>query len=665
LYAIERGSDAPADVYDLDDPEARELWDWLRRRRFALQPEQDRFAMLCDRWDNLYYPQSFTRGGASHWAEDPSAAYDSGKVHISVNSYPPYVDIPAALQSYQPIENMVPTMLSEQGRQLATLVERIYMSWKDRIQLEQLSHKACVTKCLYGRTAARVTWNNEESYPVVELVDQPRNLYLGWRSTAYEQLEWALYVSAVTPDSALEDWGLHCAQATDSKGKPYLYIVNPTYYGMYDAPLGGQALSTDLRVEVSDYWYRVPRKNARIEAGKPVKFETWNAIFVGNYMVKNKKHTEYRGQLPYIPLFNSYVPGQPEGRSSLHDVEQLLREKDERLSENAQMIHRAVAGQLWQLTGPEAPAAVPPGLEPQPNKVLAPGAGNRLEALQPWMPEFQIEQFLARLDRELTDISGLNELMRGMAPAQVMNSGKAIAALVANYETRVKMPRDLYYKWRLDIWRLAAGIWAEKNTQMKGVIDEASTLLIQSPSLTPRDDAEMSSIALNLKEGKLWSAARAMDRTGVDDPEAELDLIRAEQTDATINPASVQVMVSLMAMLQQMQQAAPPQLQQAGAEAGAGMAEQMAAMRGLAPQLQGTAALNEEGVVPETPPEQMPGNTPEGAAMGANGPEGTLPPPEGGGVPPSQMLSQYQIVEGEAQPRIVGQSEIQSEEGTP
>jgi hypothetical protein len=141
----------------------------------------------------------------------------------------------------------------------------------------------------------------------------------------------------------------------------------------------------------------------------------------------------------------------------------------------------------------------------------------------------------------------------------------------------------------------------------------------------------------------------------VDDPEAELDLIREEQTDATINPAAVQVMVSLMAMLQQMKQQMPQGLAEQGGQAGAGMAEQMAMMRGTSPQTEGMPSLNEEGLAPETPPEQMPGNTPEGAAMGAAGPEGTLPP--------SQMLSQYQIVEGEARPRIVGQQEIQREGG--
>ena len=39
----------------------------------------------------------------------------------------------------------------------------------------------------------------------------------------------------------------------------------------------------------------------------------------------------------------------------------------------------------------------------------------------------------------------------------------------------------------------------------------------------------------NLKDGKLWSAsAGAWTATGVDDPEAEQDIIREEQTDATL-----------------------------------------------------------------------------------------------------------------------------------
>ncbi len=661
MYVLDVHQPSSAATEQGRDEDAIALLDSLHYRRLSVEPEQAVFATLCDRWDNLYYPQGFTAGGADHWADHFSAQPGSGMAHVSVNSYPPYVDIPAALTAFPPIENMVPTRQDDQGRKVATLVERLYMAWKDRVSYEMLSHRACVTKALYGRTASKIVWNADEQRPEFEVVDQPRNLYLGWSNSQYNRLDWACYSYLVTPDQALEDWGVCVERGIGADGEPYPYVTYPAaaFGGVTQIlPVNNWNPSSDIRIEVSDYWYRQPREEQRYELGKPVKFETWNAIFVGNFMVKNAMHREYRGKLPYVPLFNSYVPGMPNGKSNFWDIEQLLREKDERISENAQMIHRAIAGQYWQLTGAEAPSSVDPALKPEANAIIAPGAGNRIEALQPWMPEFQMEQYLARIDRELVDASGLNDLMRGMAPTQVMSSGKAVAALVSNYETRMTMPRNLYYQWRRDNWEIAQAMWVEKMPELKTILDGTSKLLIESPSLTPRDDAEMSTIALNMKEGKLWSSLRAMDRTGVDDPEAEQDLIREEQTDATLNPASVQVMVSLMAMMQQMQMTAPQALAQQGQEAQGEMAANMAAMRGEGTAT-GTESMNGPGESPETPPEQMPGNTAEGAAMGAAGPEGTLPPEGGEGEVPSQMLSQYQIQGGEASPRIVGQQQIQ------
>jgi hypothetical protein len=674
LYVLDvHAASASARKLD-DDEETIALLDWLRVRRLGVEPEQTAFAVACDRWDNLYYPQGFTAGGADHWADHFSAAQGSGMAHVSINSYAPYVDIPAALTAYPPIENCVPTEQTQAGRQIAALVERVYAAWKDQSDYEMLCHRACTTKNLYGRTASKVTWDEDLKAPKFEVIDQPRNLYLGWANSEYNRLDWACYSYLVTPEVMMEDWGVVVEYGYDEDGKPYPYVTYPggairtgvvdgiTGIGPYDPmPIANWNPSSDLRIEVNDYWYRRPRENARIEKGKPVKFETWNAIFVGNCMVKNTRHTEYRGKLPFVPLFNTYIPGLPNGKSNFWDIEQILREKDERISENAQMIHRAIAGQMWQLTGPEAPLSVPATLKPEPNTIVGPGGGNRIEPIEPHMPEFQIEQYLQRLDRELVDISGLNDLMRGMAPTQVMSSGKAVAALVSNYETRMAMSRNLYYQWRKDNWDLAMTIWVEKVSELKEMLEGTTKLVIESPSLTPRDDAEMSQIALSLKEGKLWSGKRAMDRTGVDDPEAEEDLIREEQTDATLNPAAVQVMVSLMAMMQQLQQQMPPEMQQQAQEAQGSMAANMAAMRGEGVATTGTESMNAPEEQPGTPPEMMPGNTPEGAAMGAAG-EATVVPPEEGAVP-SQMLSQYQIVGGEAQPRIVGQQEIQKTEG--
>lgn len=625
------------------DDESIEVMRSLTTRKLSVEAEQTRFAALCERWDNLYWPQWFTAGGASHWASHESAR-QAGRAHVSVNVYPAYVEIPASLQSVTPVENMVATGDSDSDRAIAAAVERVYMTWKDDIGFELKFHKAMITKALYGRVAAKVYWDEDAGYPQVDIIDQPKNLYLGWRNSNYSSLEWAIYAYTITPATALEDWGLSIEEGVDAKGDPYPYVVAPS--DIRQAHPAVLNLQSDLKVEVYDYWYRRPRKNTRVEMGKPVKFETWNAIFVGNVMVKNKEHREYRGTLPYIPLFNSYIPGVPDGRPELWDIEQLIREKDEKLSEMSQMQSKAINGQYWQLTGADAPASVPAGLKPTPNTVIAPGAGNRIEALQPWMPTFQAEQYLARLDRELNDASGLNDLLRGMAPTQTLNSGKAISALVANYETRVTMKRDLAYAWRGDkgIWGLAATIWAEKNTKLKPVIEGKAKLKTINPNLTPRDDAETSTIAANMVVSKLWSVKRGMDRTGIDDPETELDIIREERTDATLFPAEVQVLAQLLGVLKA-QGIVPPEAAQNAAMT---QGQQLSDVRALSGGQQGQPMMNGEGEQPMTPPELMPGNTPEGQALDPNAP-----------APGAEDLTlQTAIRGGEAQSRILQQERI-------
>ena len=171
---------------------------------------------------------------------------------------------------------------------------------------------------------------------------------------------------------------------------------------------------------------------------KPVKHDTWNAIFVGNQVVQNLKSpsttARSRTSRCSTPTSRACRTGRPE----LFDIEQMIREKDERITSGSQMMHNIVNAQYWQLTGPEAPttsrracAQAQSGRRPRSR-----ATGSR--SIEPWMPEFQLEQFLTRIDREMVDVTGLNDLLRGMAPAAVMSSSKAINALVANYETRIR-----------------------------------------------------------------------------------------------------------------------------------------------------------------------------------------------------------------------------------
>jgi hypothetical protein len=669
---VNRAYSLAAALGQMSDDDIR-IFQRMKNRFLQTDGEMGRIKALADRYDNLYYPNGFTVGGASHWADHPSASIP-GRAHVSVNSYTGYVDIGASLLSEPPIENFVADD-SDAARQQASLAERVYRSWLEDEKVEPKVHRACVVRGIYGRTAGKVHYDDEYNRPCLTIVEQPRNLRLGWKTSDYSKVAWAIYSYRITAETAEEEWGVYVEASRDTvTGDFYPYVLTDTA----DTQSGRAWLASpnEMSLEVYDYWYRAAKDGESHELGEPVEYETWNCIFIGNALVKRKRHPEYKGRLPYVPLFNTYIPGVPDGRSEFYDIEQLIREKDERMSEAAQMMSRAINGQMWQLVGPEAPDVVPATATPLPNRVIGPGAGNRVEKVEPWMPEFQVEQHLSRIDRDLADVSGQSDLIRGLAPAAVLSSAKAISALVANYETRNKMKRDLLYEWRREVVDLAFTVWVEKNSALKPILQSGFRHEIIAPSLTPRDDMEASAIAANLVQAKLWSQIRGMDRVGVDDPEAEQNLIREERTDATMFPADVQVQAALLATLAQTRQMqmqtqqmdAQQQQAQQGPPGGGppggpppppgGPPGAAGPPGGLSPQeqmqLQAQAGLMAAGGGQVAPPGmQGPGETPAGGPPPANTPEGAA------NALPSQMLAQTQIKGGEASNRLLTQQTLQ------
>ena len=296
------------------------------------------------------------------------------------------------------------------------------------------------------------------------------------------------------------------------------------------------------------------------------------------------------------------------------------------------MIQSVVGGQMWQLIGAEAPDEVPPNALPKPNKVAAPGPGNELRALQPFIPQFQIEDYNKRIDREIAVVTGLNDLLLGLAPTSVLGSSKAIASLIANYESRIAPKRKLFYQWIKDVWSMAAAVWQAKDASVRTILDGQVRLNIIPPELTPRDTLELAQTAINLVQNRIWSAERAMDRVGVEDPEGELEIIRDEQTDATVNPAAVLTMANLLQTFQQLQaqgvQMQQLQGQQAAAQQQLQAQEQsLNAFRTLNPPTTAPEGMSEFENAANAPAESLPANSEAGAelpqesVLGENGSE--------------------------------------------
>lgn len=608
----------------------------------AVRQEMQDVEARSDRFDRLYYAEEFSAFGADHHSED----IRKDRNHISLNTFHAYVDIPAALLAVPPIENILPTDPGDPDlKELATIVERMYFAWKFRERWEMKCHKLAVAKGLYGRAAVKVHWDEDDKRPCVSVIDQPRNLWLGWSSTDYTKLDWGIYVYRMTPTAVTEEFGLDVGMETGEDGMRYPVVKVASDVSGWTVSSRGQ--NEFGMIEVHDFWYRRPKRGARLEKGKKTPMETWNAILVGNVVIKDEAHPEYDGHMPYVPLFNTYIPGVPDGKSNLHDVEQLIREKEQRLEAGGDMIGKAVDGQMWQLTGQEAPDRVPTHVKPKPNTVIAPGAGNRVEKIEPFVPAFQHEQHMDRLDREAVVVTGLNDLLLGLAPAQVLSSSKAISTLVANYETRMAMGRDMYYDFRISTWELVKVVWGSKDSKLKRIFEVASRLSIKNPSLTPRDDVETAQIAGNLVQQKLWSNARAMDAVGVEDPEAEQEVVKTESMDASLYPDRVQVVAAVLATLQQLG-VDPRQLlgAQGGGQDPAALGDAAAASSMAA-----NGGVNNQPTGEAMPAPMQPANA-QDAAMA-----GLLAGPQATG-PGFNAVSQAQIKNGDVSNRLLLQQPI-------
>jgi hypothetical protein len=582
---------------------AKKLTEILERKA-SVDSENARRRQLFRRFDNLFHARTITVGGADHWAEDPSARL-GGRAHVSVNVHPSYVSIPASLQAVRPVINYLPSGSEREDREEAAARERIFFRWWEEADMDIVMEDAALYKALYGDTAAKVTYDEKDGIPRVEVISAPENLYMGYGTSDFTRVDWALYHYGLSPQAVMDEFGVDVVPM--KMGNEYFPFV---YTGTHADPLvtafASQAERTvdrrdtayeRMQVSVYDYWYK------KVENGE---LKTYNCVFVGNQLVKEKEHPEYAGELPYIPLINSRIPGSPYGKPELYDVEQLLREKDERITNAAQFIHQIVGGQMFQLVGQDAPEEVPSNAIPKPGKIAAPGAGNRIEPIQPFVPNIQIEQYNQRIDRELAVVSGLNDLLLGIAPSSVLGSSRAIASLVANYEQRIAPKRKLFYNWIKKVWKMAAQIWSYNDDTVALVINGQYRIEVVPPELTPRDTLELANTAISLVQNRIWSAERAMDRVGVDDPQNEKDIIRDEQTDATINPAAVATMASVVGSFRQLGLQAP----QGIGEPGSPLDQQaaMEQMRGQNPPPQGSNSMNDQGLIPPAAAEAMPEN---------------------------------------------------------
>lgn len=524
-----------------------------------------------------------------------------GKVHITANIVRAYCDISARLLSIPPRLVNKPLAQNTENRRRAEDIERFFYRLLDMTGWDVWMNDWALAGEIFGVGILKPYWNSETGTPDVQVIEQPQNLVLGYGTSDYSVVDWAIYKFSVSFIEAQARWP-DAAIGLDEQGEPVV-AGTPVSWAVADkadivnqrsgsgaTAEGGFGGSDDVNdsdshyeeyehanhLEVWDYWYR--------QDGKIV-----NAVMVAGRIVDGPHIHNELPIIPYLIYEAGHEPGSPEG---LNTVE-LLR--DTQMGYNRALslwtqYSLDNSGTAYQVTGPTA-GDIPEGMIPLSDEMVPVGE-NEIKPIPRNQNTFPINQLIDQYWEVASRLTGIPEILFGQL-AGAQTSGRATAVQIEAALNRLDPKRRRFYQTLKDLLRIWGHMLSFKNSKIEIVVPAEAAegpqavepeLTVQkigmrellrgfdnwkivAPEITPRDSIEATQNAANKVQAHLLSMENAMDEIGVEDPQHELDLIRRELADARLNPGQVQAYISslqLLNQLMQMQQQPQPDPSAAG-----------------------------------------------------------------------------------------------------
>jgi hypothetical protein len=609
-------------------------------RYSSTESYQSRLQQKYQDLHHWYYPKD-----GDQWPQD--RATGPAHIHVTVNMCRPVVDIDARLQSILPRCTLPAKTLSPERRNKAEATEAIMNEWLDASGWDVWLHTLTQTKALYGKGVLKPYWDDTLQRGDVSVVENPANLRIGWGSSDYNRMDWAIYEYSLSHLEVMARWPhVRVEPGMRNEDPPNVIVHGATH----DDPLDQKGNSEFWRpryrqysdyerkqIKVWDYWY------------KDDKQVVYNTLLVGGKVVEGPhKHPELP-DIPYIVIENDHEPGSPEGISTIEGIIDLQEEMNRLMSNGFQHIFDDVLP-AWYVSGPSADT-VEPGGAPKAGEYVGMGENN-VNLWPKGVNTFPITEMIGETWNAFHRLTGVPPISFGDMPG-ADTSGRAVAIQVESVMNRMGPRRARLYrglKELLVFWTIMTEhknpsfpVDDENELELGELVKDFRNYKIIAPEITPRDNAEIVQNELNKVNGKLSSLRTAMDRIGVEAPEAELEAVSRERTNIDLFPESVQAKVSIYPILQQVMQ----QAQQMGGPLAEALQQGQEPPQSVLAQAQGArnnALQAQQGAQPVAlGPDQ---NEPGGPGLPT-----TLPgsaPPQGAGVPGGGPSTTTLIRGGEA-----------------
>ena len=510
-----------------------------------------------------------------HWPADKVKR--PGKIHVTANVCRPVVEIDARLQSILPRFTIPSSALSPDQRKRAEATETIMRQWMEMSGIEVWLTDLCRCKSIYGKGVLKPYWDDNLKRGDVVVVENPANLRLGYGSSDYTHIDWAIYEYSISKHEVKQRWPKVRVEPGMRHDDPPNVIVQGS---SHDDPLAQKSVDEFWRpryrqysdyersqVRVWDYWYKT-------EDGTVM-----NVSMLEGKVVDGPHAHKHLPDIPYIVIENDHEPGNPEGISTIEDLIDLQEELNRLLSHGLQHIADDV-DPAWYITGPTA-SALDPGIVPKAGQAVGLGE-NEAKEWPNGVNTFPIQEMMGAVWEYIRRETGISDIAFGDMPG-ADTSGRAVAIQVESMMNRLDPRRRRLYRGLAEL--LVFWVTMAERKDPKGLVDEergdvglASIVegftfwRIMPPEITPRDSFEMTRNEIDKVNAKLSSLRTSMDQTGIEAPEHELSIIASEHNNLDIHPESVQIkygvhmlglQIQQMGMqLEQMQQQMAAQAQQ-------------------------------------------------------------------------------------------------------
>lgn len=469
----------------------------------------------------------------------------------------------------------------EEERNAADLREKTIREVQDRNHWKAVFRKGAVSGSLFGNTYFKVyiVGKGEDREIVIKHIDIPDNVYIGYASNDYDEVEWCAYKYRLS-----------------KKKIEQLYNKKVDAGDMGD--IAGLESKSQTMVSVIDYW----------DIDK-------NVIIAGNTVLKNEKN-DY-GFIPFIHIPNISTPGNPFGTNDIDIVKDVITSYGQALCDQGDLLDSFVNPKIKAKNMPRVPASWFSKSSNTNAQVFPLRKDQDIDYLQWGGNIWPMKEHLQELKENLYRLSSLPAVAFGEQIGSVI-TGFGLSIQYHATIQKVTFKRGNWDKGLRQLHSYILRLTEIIDPKAKEYIKEQYDTKVIWPEVLPKDSSTHILNTTNKLNAGIISLETAMKDSSVQSPTDEKKMLIQERTDERLFPdKSVQYLNAQMELLNLQQQMKAMKKQEEAEARGEVPPGGQAMAGGQTPEMQGEAG-------PALAPEMNQAETGAGLPITQAGMEGNM-----------------------------------------